>query len=164
MVDTRFDGEALLRARDAKGLSRRQLAKTVRARPGEHTIAQFEQCAKEPNPRMIVALAAALAVDPLQLLHLPNGLDLRALRLTAGRTEQQVAQSTHVAPRSYRKWESGRSLPSGNERIIEALAQEMSVSTAQIRAALKRTSGTQPTDDAFGQRALPDQSDGSVKP
>ncbi len=82
-------------------------------------------------------LAAALAVDPLQLLHLPNGIDLKALRLLAGRTELQVAQSAHVAPASYLKWESGRSLPSKNQRIIEAPAQGLSVSTAQIRAALK---------------------------
>lgn len=100
MVYTRFDGEALLRARYARGLTRRQLAEIVRARPGERTILLFEQRAKEPNPRMIVALAAALAVDPLQLLLLPNGIDLRALRLIAGCTELQVAQSAHVAPQS----------------------------------------------------------------
>jgi len=98
----------------------------------------FEQGAKEPNPRMLRALAEALSVEPVQLLFLPNGLDLKALQLVSGLGAADLASSAHVSLSSYHEWESGHSLPLANSRILSALARRLNVSTAEIVSALKR--------------------------
>jgi transcriptional regulator with XRE-family HTH domain len=136
-VHTRLDGEALQRARSTKGLTHHQLARMVHASVGER-ILRFERGANEPNPRMIVALAEALGVDPMQPLLLPNRIDLEALRLASGRGAADLAQSVHVSRRAYLNWESGRELPLEDQRILAALARELGVSTAQIVTALRR--------------------------
>ncbi len=93
-VHTRLDGEALRRARSDKGLTHHQLARKVRLGPGER-ILKLERGATGANPRLIVKLADALAVEPLQLLLLPHGIDLQALRLIAGRSAADLASLIH---------------------------------------------------------------------
>jgi transcriptional regulator with XRE-family HTH domain len=109
----------------------------VHIRTGER-ILDFERGAREPNPRMIVALAEALTREPMQLLLLPNGVDLEALRLVSGLSAADVATSAHVSLGSYLQWEAGHSLPLANERILSALARRLKVSTVEIVDALKR--------------------------
>lgn len=92
----------------------------------------------EPNPRMLRALAEALSVEPVQLLSLPNGFDLKALRLVSGLSAADLANSAHVSLPSYHEWESGHSLPLANSRILSALARRLDISTAEIVSALKR--------------------------
>ena len=87
---------------------------------------------------MILALAEALTVEPMQLLLLPNGVDLEALRLVSGLSAADVAQSAHVSLRSYLDWEAGHWLPLANSRILAALGCRLDVSTAEIVKALKR--------------------------
>lgn len=103
----------------------------------EERILRFERGVNEPNPRMIVALAEALGVDPMRLLLLPNGIDLEALRLASGRGAADLAHSVHVSLRAYLNWESGLDLPLEDQRILAALARELGVSTAQIVTALR---------------------------
>lgn len=106
-------------------------------RVGER-ILEFEKGAKEPNPRMILALVEALTIEPTQLLVLPDGVDLEALRLVSGPSAADVAQSAHVSLRSYLDWEDGHGLPLANSRILAALARRLDVSTGEIVNALKR--------------------------
>ncbi len=101
-------------------------------------ILRFEGGANEPNPRMIVALAEALGVNPMQLLLLPNGIDLKALRLASGRGASDLAQTVHVSLHAYLNWESGLDPPLDDQRILAALARELGVSTAQIVTSLRR--------------------------
>ncbi len=143
-VHTRLDGEALRRARSNTGLTHHQLARKVRLGPGER-ILKLEQGATEPNPRLIVKLADALAVEPLQLLLLPNGVDLQALRLIAGRSAADLASSVHVSLRSYRQWESGQGLPPGDGRVLAALARELHVPTEQIGPPSPTSQASNPT-------------------
>jgi len=149
-VHTRLDGEALRRARSDKGLTHHQLARKVRLGPGER-ILKLEQGATEPNPRLIVKLADALAVEPLQLLLLPNGVDLQALRLIAGRSAADLASSVHVSLRSYLQWESGQDLPLRDGRILAALGRELHVPTDRIVTAFPHNAGPAPDNDAPSQ-------------
>jgi len=57
--------------------------------------------------RLIRQLAAVLGVTPLEFLALPNGVDLKALRLAVGKTSAVVAAEVHVSPATYLRWESG---------------------------------------------------------
>jgi transcriptional regulator with XRE-family HTH domain len=144
LVDTRFDGEALREARSAKRLTHHQLARIINLRLRER-ILDIERGIDEPNPRLILALAEGLTVDPIQLLFLPNGVDLRALRLASGLGAAELAQAAHVSVRSYLRWESGENLPLENDRILCALARRLDASSAQILHALHPREVPQPT-------------------
>ncbi len=96
----------------------------------------FERGSVEPNARVIVALARALTVEPMQLLLLPNGVDLEALRLASGQGPADVAQSVRVSLRLYLEWESGRNLPLDDARLGLALTRALSCSIEQVVRAL----------------------------
>jgi len=149
-VHTRLDGEALRRARSEKGLTHHQLARQVRLGAGER-ILKLERGATEPSPRLIVELAEALAVEPVQLLLLPNGVDLQALRLIAGRSAADLASSVHVSLRSYLQWESGQGPPLRDGRILAALARELHVPTDRIMTAFAHNAGPEPDNNAPSQ-------------
>ncbi|GAC1336358.1 MAG: hypothetical protein NVSMB17_19910 [Candidatus Dormibacteria bacterium] len=134
-MHARLDGEALQRARLAKGLTHHQLARIVHLDAGERILA-FERGTLEPNARIIVALAEALTLEPMQLLLLPNGVDLAALRLASGQGPAEVAQSVRVPLRLYLEWESGGNLPLEDARLGMALTRALSCSTEQIVQAL----------------------------
>ncbi len=135
-MPARFDGGALLRARLAKGLTHHQLARMVDIGAGERILG-YERGTVEPNARILVAIAETLTVEPMQLLVLPNGVDLEALRLASGQSPTNVAQSVHVSLRSYLKWESGCSQPPEDDRIWSALTRSLGCSTDQIVRALQ---------------------------
>lgn len=122
------------------GLTQHQLARIVDVAGGER-ISGWERGENEPRARVIPELAHALGVDPLELLALPHGVDLRALRLVAGRTAPELARSLNVSLHSYLRWEAGQrlSLPVGDRRILTALSRELGVSTPQILEALHRS-------------------------
>ncbi len=134
-MHARLDGEALQRARLAKGLTHHQLARIVHLDAGERILA-FERGTVEPNARIIVALAGPLTVEPMQLLLLPNGVDLEALRLASGQGPAEVAHAVHVSLRMYLKWEAGRNLPLEDARLGLALTRALSCSTEQLVEAL----------------------------
>jgi transcriptional regulator with XRE-family HTH domain len=92
-----------------------------------------------------LALAEALTIEPIQLLVMPNGIDLRALRLASGLSAAELARAAHVSVRSYLRWESGEDLPLDNPRILWALAQRLDASRAQISQALHAREVQEPT-------------------
>jgi transcriptional regulator with XRE-family HTH domain len=113
-------------------------------------ILKFERGAKEPSARMILALAQALTADPMQLLFLPNGVDLEGLRLASGRSAADLAQSVHVSMRAYLSWEAGHGLPLEDRRILAALARELNVSSTQIVTVLRRRAVPDPHAEPNG--------------
>ena len=155
MVHARLDGEALQRERFTKGLTHHQLARLVHVGAGERILG-FERGAVEPNSRIILAMARALAVESMRLLLLPHGVDLEALRLASGRSPADMAQSVHVSLRSYLGWESGRSLPLENDRILLALTRALGCSSEQIVSALQNGAASEPgsTDGRDAVRCL----------
>jgi transcriptional regulator with XRE-family HTH domain len=119
--------------------------------PRGERILGFERGVNETNPRMILALAEALTVEPMQLLFLPNGVDLEALRIASGLSAAEMARSAHVSLRSYLRWESGHNLPLDNERILSALALRLGISSAQIMNALHRCAVASTAEFGLGQ-------------
>jgi transcriptional regulator with XRE-family HTH domain len=81
---------------------------------------------------LILALAEALTVEPLPLLVLPNGVDLKALRLASGLSAAELAQAAHVSLRSDVRWEPGENQPLDNDRILSALAQALDTSPIRV--------------------------------
>ena len=139
---TGVDGVAVLRARSEKKLSQHQLARIVDVAGGER-VSGWERGVGQPRARII----PGLDVDPLELLFLPNGVDLRALRLAAGRTAPELAQAVHVSVHSYLRWESGQRLPLQDDRMLGNLSGQLGVPVAAVVEALNRSRGSE-TDDA----------------
>lgn len=144
---TGVDGVAVLRARSEKKLSQHQLARIVDVAGGKR-VSGWERGVGQPRARVIPGLAGALDVDPLELLFLPNGVDLRALRLAAGRTAPELAQAVHVSVHSYLRWESGQRLPLQDDRTLGNLSGQLGVPVAQVIEALNRSRGSEESDDA----------------
>jgi len=145
-VRTGVDGAAVLRARSARGLSQHQLARIVDVAGGER-VSGWERGVGQPRARIVPDLARALGVDPLALLSLPNGVDLRALRLVAGRTAPDVAHAVNVSVHTYLRWEAGQRLPLDDKRTLAALSRQLQVSVARIIEALESSRGAGAPDE-----------------
>ncbi len=100
---TRVGGDALHRARSARGLTQSQLARIIDVSGGER-VSECERGVRAPAVRLIPAVAAALGVTHLEFLALPNGVDLKALRLASGKTSTEIAQQTQVSSATYLRW------------------------------------------------------------
>ena len=92
-----------------------------------------------PAIRMIPAVAAALGVSPLELLAMPNGVDLKALRFASGRTAAEIAAQVHVSQATYVRWESGRQRPPKDPATRRSLARALGVRPTQLEAAFQTT-------------------------
>ena len=88
------------RARSARGLTQNQLARIIDVSGGER-VSEWERGVRSPAARLIPAVAAALGVDPLDFMAMPNGVDLKALRLASGQTSTEVAAHIHVSSATY---------------------------------------------------------------
>jgi len=135
-VRTRVSGAAVRRARSRRGLTQHQLARIVEIAGGDR-VSGWERESTQPRARIIPDLARALGVDPLELLSLPNGVDLRALRLVAGRTAPELAQAVHVSVHTYLRWESGQRLPLGDGRTLDTLSGQLGVPVKRVVEALE---------------------------
>lgn len=137
-MPTGVDADALQKARTNRGLTQSQVARTLDLSGGER-VSEWERGVRSPAVRLIPQLAAVLGVTPLEFLALPNGVDLRALRLVVGRTATEVAAEVHVSPATYLRWESGR-LPVGEGPGQRTrLARALRVSRAELEAAAEVT-------------------------
>ena len=123
------------RARSARGLTQNQLARIIDVSGGER-VSEWERGVRSPAVRLIPAVAAALGVAPLDFFAMPNGVDLRALRLASGQTSTEVAAQIHVSPATYLRWESGRHQATRDPAVQRSLARALGVRLAQLQAAL----------------------------
>lgn len=137
-MPTRVDADALHRARSARGLTQSQLARIIDVSGGER-VSEWERGIRTPAVRLIPAVAAALGVTPLDFLSMPHGVDLKALRLAAGKTSTEIAARTHVSPPTYLRWESGRQQVTQDAAVRNALAKALGVRRPQVEAALDAT-------------------------
>lgn len=67
---------------------------------------------------------------------MPNGVDLRALRLASGKTSTEIAEQTQVSSATYLRWESGRSRATTDAAVRRRLAQALGIRWAQLEATL----------------------------
>jgi len=137
-VRTGVAGEAILRARSDCGLTQHQLARAVGIAGGER-ISEWERGVSQPRARMIPRLAEALGVAPIELLSVPAGVDLRALRLMAGRSAPEMAQAVNVSVHTYLRWEAGERLPNADRRTVVALSRHLRRPLSEVVAALARS-------------------------
>lgn len=135
---TRVDGQALHRARSARGLTQSQLARIIDVSGGER-VSEWERGVRTPAVRLIPAVAAALGVTPLEFLAMPNGVDLKALRFASGKTSAEIAAQIHVSSATYLRWESGRQQPPKDPATRRSLARALSVRPSQLEAAFETT-------------------------
>ena len=94
-MPTRVGGDAH-RARSARGLPQSQLAQIIDVSGGER-VSECERGVRTPAVRLIPAVAAALGVTALEFCAMPNGVDLKALRLASGKTSTEIAEQTQVS-------------------------------------------------------------------
>jgi len=137
-VQTRVDAGALHQARTARGLTQSQLARILDVAGGER-VSEWERGVRGPAVRLIPAVAAALGVSALEFLAMPNGVDLKALRLVSGKTSTEIASQIHVSTATYLRWESGRQRAPKEPRVRRSLARALGVRLSQLEAAFEAT-------------------------
>jgi len=137
-VPTRVGGDALHRARSARGLTQSQLARIIDVSGGER-VSECERGVRAPAVRLIPAVAAALGVTALEFCAMPNGVDLKALRLASGKTSTEIAEQTQVSSATYLRWESGRSRATPDPAVRRSLAKALGIRLPGLEAALEAT-------------------------
>ena len=137
---TSVSGEAILTARTNRRMTQHQLARVLGIAGGER-VSEWERGVAEPRARLVPRIAEALEVPPIDLLVLPAGVDLRALRLMAGRSAPEVATSLNVSVHTYLRWEAGERLPLSDERILITLSRQLGIPLRDVLDALARTRG-----------------------
>lgn len=127
-------------ARTNRRLTQHQLARAVGIAGGER-VSEWERGVAEPRARLVPRIAEVLGVSPVELLSLPAGVDLRALRMMAGRSAPEVATSVNVSVHTYLRWEAGERLPFSDRRILIALSRQLGIPLRDLFDALARTRG-----------------------
>ncbi len=131
-----FSGAALRQARINRGLSHDALGvRTGRSRPN---LIAYEQGRHQPSPRLLVVLAEALDVDPLELLDVDEDTaTLPDLRGRAGLETTEVAEHLGVHPTTYRRLERGTAPL--RQDTAAALARLFATTPARIVNAYQQT-------------------------
>ncbi len=131
-------GDRLQAARDARGLSREELAAELEL-SSPSRIRVWETGLERPRPRFVPRLAAALGVDPLHLLDVdPDDPPLAALRLAAGLATNEVT-APGLSVMTYVRLEDGHPGVDPSARLITAVAEVLGVDVARVDAAVRRS-------------------------
>lgn len=147
MAGARLRGLRVARLRTLAGWSQQQLAAELGV-SGRRRVGQWERGLEQPQPRYFPLLAAALQVEPLDLLAIDhNDPPLLALRLAAGLTLTEVAAVSGIAYSSYHRLEHGLVVGDPTAATAKALARTLGVTTDQIlRAAARSRAEHRPRD------------------
>ena len=121
-----FSGQRLVAARVAAGLTQQQLADTVGvARP---LVSDWERGTTRPRASNVPAVAAAIGIDPLELVADDyHQLDLEALRLAAGLSRQALAEAAGMTFPRYQRLEAGERASDPPADLVRRLARILSV-------------------------------------
>lgn len=132
-----IDADALRALRERAGISQNDLARLAGMASGIR-VSRWERGEARPrSPHILHAVAAALKVDATSLLVRPeDGPDLRWLRFAAGLSVAQLAEATHAAISTVKRWEAvGLGAPS--ETTVRLLATTLHATPAEVRHALR---------------------------
>lgn len=139
MAGARLRGLRVARLRILAGWTQRQLADELGAL-GRRRVGQWERGLEQPQPRYLPLLAAALQVEPLELLAVDrNDPPLLALRLAAGLTLTEVAAGSGIPYSSYRRLEHGLIVADPTAVTAKDLASTFGVTTGQLLRAAARS-------------------------
>jgi hypothetical protein len=101
-------------------------------------ISLWERGSEQPRPRFVPALAAALGVEPLELLDVnPTDPPLWALRLAAGRSLPGMQAAAGLPVMMYQRLERGVGSTEPRPGTVEAVATALGVSPERVRAAIR---------------------------
>lgn len=107
---------------------------------GRRRVGQWERGLEQPQPKYLPLLAAALQVEPLELLTVDrHDPPLLALRLAAGLTLTEVAAASGIPYSSYHRLEHGLIIADTTAATTKALARKFGVTTDQILRAAARS-------------------------
>lgn len=134
--DPIVDPRAIRLARERSGLTQHELARLVGVAGGER-VSRWERGASAPRAEVLHRIATVLNVRSTDLLTPVRGrADLRRLRVMAGLSARQVAERTHISVPTYARWESGHIDRTPPTVTLEALAEVLGVSVADVTAGL----------------------------
>ena len=126
-VVARFRGDRLAAAREDAGMTQAELALAIGVSAAQR-IANWERGDEQPRPNFIPVLARAVGIAPLELVDVdPAKPGLVGLRLAAGLTVADVAQSTGLPRMTYNRLERGMSVKALTGERLDALANALGV-------------------------------------
>jgi transcriptional regulator with XRE-family HTH domain len=108
-----------------------QLAAKIRI-ASDDTIRAWERGTQLPRPRHLLKVAAALDIDPAELLPRWSDTTLRSLRLARGLTLQQTADRMGFTLSTYHRLEHGLPVRQPDSNTITALARVLKARKATI--------------------------------
>lgn len=140
MADWELRGDVLAKAREAVGLSRRELAAAINA--GDlGRVALWERGEARPQARVIPLIAAVVGVEPMALLAGDSAEpDLTRLRVAAGLSLKDMAAKTGLPIASYHRLERrGAPQAGADPAIVKAIADALDVAADRVAALLTST-------------------------
>ena len=141
-------GDRLQAAREVKGMSREELATRLEL-SSPARVRVWEMGLERPRPRYVPLLAAALGLDPLQLLDVDvDDPPLAALRVAAGRATNEMG-APGISVMTYVRLEDGRPGPGPSGAAVSAIAGRLGLEDARVEAAIRRTRRDHAADPAF---------------
>lgn len=142
MAEARLRTSHLIALRKAAGLTQAELAALVDSPGRELRVGEWERGEVQPRPQYLARLAAALGVEPLELLDVdPADPPLIALRVAAGLTLERVSQATGLSVTAYRRLEIGVVRRDPDPDDIQRLADALGVSVERLVQGLERSRG-----------------------
>lgn len=139
-----FSAERMAQARRGVGLTQEQLAKSLGI--SRVMVLACENGERAPSPKMLIAIAEALHVQPRWLLCATATPTLAQLRFSSGLVLGAVAKVLEISDHAVSRLERGLS-PLGEQRAT-ALAALYGVSIDQVKAAYELGSGDKSADRA----------------
>lgn len=119
-------------------MSRNDLAMALKL-PDPARIRVWESGHERPRPRFVPRLAAALGIDPLDLLDVdPGDPPLAALRLAAGLATNEI-HAPGVSVMTYVRLEDGRTGANPSAAVLSAVARLLRVDVPRVEAAIRRS-------------------------
>ena len=138
MARPRFRGDRLRAAREAAGLTRKDLTLAL-GLSSPLRISQWEREFERPQPRYVPALAAALNVEPLHLLDVdPQDPPLAAIRIAAGKNITEM-RADGMSFMTYQRIEDARPGVDISESVIAVIGDLLTIDRASVDAAVRRT-------------------------
>ncbi len=136
--EARLRGDRMAELRKAAGLRQSDLAAQLGTR--DRRVGEWERGEQQPRPQYLLAIAAALNTDPLELLDVdPQDPPLLALRLAAGLTLREMAASSGIPLSSYQRLELGISRSEPSATATAALASALGLALPRVQRATARS-------------------------
>ena len=146
MAEARLRTWHLVALRRSAGLTQAELAALIDSPGRELRVGEWERGEAQPRPQHLARLAAALGVEPLELLDVdPSDPPLIALRIAAGLTLERVSRATGLSVTAYRRLEIGLVRRDPDPDVMRSLADALGISMQRLGQGLARSRGQRRT-------------------